>query len=207
MDAGTTQMNASSHCAGRAQKEKDVTLRRILLLPVALSLFCATARPYRFTNYTQNHQAMASIRASRVAVLPFAGPDGVRFADEFSLQLGKLARFDIVERQRITDLYHEQDMDPARVDKTTAVQIGKMLGAHAVVMGTITDYRPGRVSANARLVSVETGEIAWQGSDGLAGGDARVQALVEDREDRTRLGRDADYLAMWLARLMTESIR
>ncbi|MEO0077878.1 MAG: CsgG/HfaB family protein [candidate division WOR-3 bacterium] len=181
--------------------------RHLLMLPLIFGLFCATARPYRFTNFTQNAQAMASIRANRVAVLPLAGPEGTRFADEFSLQLGKLGRFDIVERQRISDLYREQDMDPARVDKTTAVQLGKMLGAHAVVMGTITDYRPGRVGASVRLVSVETGEIAWQGSDALSGGDARVQALVEDRADRARLGRDADYLAMWLARLMAESIR
>jgi TolB-like protein len=181
--------------------------KRLLLLPVAFALFCATARPYKFTNYTQNRTAMASIRQSRVAVLPLAGPDGTRFADELSLQLGKLARFDLVERQRVNDLYREQDLDPTRVDKTTAVQLGKMLGAHAVVMGTMTDYRPGRVGANARLVSVETGELAWQGSDGLDGSDPRVRALADDHEDRHRLGRDADYLAMWLARLMAESIR
>lgn len=182
-------------------------MRKLLLLPVAFSLFCATVRPYKFTNFTQDQQAMNSIRAQRVAVLPLVGPDGRRFADEFSLQLGKLGRFDIVERDRIADLYDEQDIDPDRVDQSTAVRLGQMLGAHAVVMGTVSDFRPGRVSANVRLVSVETGEIAWQGSDALNGDDARVQALVEDHEDRGRMGRDADFLAMWLARLLAESIR
>jgi TolB-like protein len=168
---------------------------------------CATVHPYRFTNYTQNKQAMNAIRQNRVAVLTFAGPDGMRLADEFSIQLGKLGRFDIVERQRVRDLFEEQDLDPSRVDQTTAVKLGQMLGAHAVVMGTVNDYRPGRVSASARLVTVETGELAWQGSDDLLGNDARVQALVEDREDQSRMARDSDFLAMWLCRLLAESIR
>jgi len=179
----------------------------LLALAVIAAISCATVRPYRFTNYTQNQQAMNALKQNRVAVLPLVGPDGERFADEFSIQLGKLGRFDIVERERITDLYDEQDLDPGRVDQSTAVRLGKMLGAHAVVMGTVSDYRPGRVSANVRMVTVETGEIAWQGSDALNGNDARVHALAEDREDRSRMGRDADYLAMWLARLLAESIR
>jgi TolB-like protein len=184
-----------------------MAMKRLLLLPVLFALFCATARPYRFTNYTQNPQAMNSLRQNRVAVLPMAGPEGARFAEEFSIQLGRLSRFEIVERDRIGDLYDEQDLDPNRVDQTTAVQLGKMLGAHAVVMGTVSDYRPGRVSANVRLVTVETGAIAWQGSDALSGGDPRVQALVEDRADQNRLRTQPDYLAQWLCRLLAESIR
>lgn len=181
--------------------------RKLLLLPVVFALFCATARPYRFTNYTQNSQAMNGIRTSRVAVLPLIGPDGRRFAEEFSIQLGKLNRFSIVERDRINDLYDEQDLDPDRIDQATAVRLGKVLGASAVVMGTVTDFRAGRVSANVRLVAVETGEIAWQGSDALSGDDSRVQALVDDREDHSRLRTSPDYLAQWLCRLLAESIR
>jgi TolB-like protein len=184
-----------------------MTLRWLFLCAVALALSCATVHPYKFTNYTQNQQAMNSVRQNRVAVLPLSGPDGSRFADELSIQLGKLNRFDLVERQRIADLFEEQDIDPSRVDQTTAVNIGKMLGAHAVVMGTVNDYRPGRVSANVRLVAVETGEIAWQGGDALNGFDARVQALAEDDADRARMARDSDFLAMWLARLLAESVR
>jgi len=184
-----------------------MNLRKLLLLPVVFALFCATAMPYRFTNYTQNQQAMSGIRSSRVAVLPMTGPDGRRFAEEFSIQLGKLNRFGIVERDRINDLYDEQDLDPDRIDQSTAVRLGKMLGAAAVVMGTVTDFRAGRVSASVRLVSVETGEIAWQGSDALSGDDSRVQALVGDREDRNRLRTSPDYLAQWLCHLLAESIR
>ncbi len=184
-----------------------MTLRRLSLCGVVLALSCATVHPYKFTNYTQNQKAMNSLGQNRVAVLPLSGPDGSRFADELSIQLGKLNRFDIVERQRITDLFEEQDLDPSRVDQTTAVQLGEMLGAHAVVMGTVNDYRSGRVSANVRLVTVETGEIAWQGGDDLNGFDARVQALAEDDADRARMARDPDFLAMWLARLLAQSIR
>ena len=181
--------------------------RKLLLLPVVFALFCATARPYRFTNYTQNPQAMNGLHSSRIAVLPMTGPEGRRFADELSIQLGKLNRFSIVERDRINDLYNEQDLDPNRIDQSTAVRLGKMLGASAVVMGTVNDYRAGRVSASVRLVAVETGEVAWQGSDALSGDDSRVQALVDDHEDRGRLRTSPDYLAQWLCRLLAESIR
>ncbi len=184
-----------------------MTLARLALPAVALVAACATVHPYKFTNYTENQEAMNTLRQNRLAVLPLSGPDGWRFADEFSIQLGKLNRFDIVERERIADLFHEQDLDPSRVDQTTAVNLGKMLGAHAVMMGTVSDYRTGRVSANVRMVLVETGEIAWQGGDALNGHDARVQALVEDREDQSRMERDPDYLASWLCRLLAGSIR
>jgi curli biogenesis system outer membrane secretion channel CsgG len=181
-------------------------MKKLAFLALAL-LFCTAARPYRFTNFTVNRAALGSIRTNRVAVLPLAGTDGARMADEFSIQLGKLGTFDIVERQRITDLYREQDLDPDRIDQSTAVEVGKMLGAHAVVMGTVLDYRAGRVGANLRLVGVETGEVVWQGSDNLDGRDARVQALVTDREDKARLTGDSQYLAMWLCRLLAETVR
>jgi TolB-like protein len=179
----------------------------LLLVPVVFALFCATALPYRFTNYTQDRQAMNSLRSNSIAVLPFAGTQGARFAEEFSIQLGKLGRFSIVERRRIDDLYAEQDLDPGRIDQSTAVRLGAMLGAHAVVMGTVTEYRSGRVSASARLVAVETGAVAWQGSDGLNAADGRVRALASGREDESRLRTDPDFLAQWLARLFAESIK
>jgi len=56
--------------------------------------------------------------------------------------LGKLGKFDLVERVRIEELFKEQDFPKDRIDEATAVKIGKMLGAHAVVLGIITKYVP-----------------------------------------------------------------
>lgn len=181
--------------------------RRLLVAGALVLAACATVRPYQFTNYTQNQKAMSRIRQGRVAVLHFSGPDGKLLSEEFSRQLGMLGRFDVIQRQRVDDLFGVQELDPGRVDKNTAAHLGKMLGAQAVVMGEVRDLRQGRVAADLRLVAVETGEVAWQGSDVLLGADARVQALVTETRDKDRLRRDPDFLAAWMAKLLAESIR
>lgn len=50
------------------------------------------------------------------------------------------------------------------------------------------------VGANLRLVDVETGEVLWQADDVFAGRRPRIQALVEEREDKARLITDIEYL-------------
>ncbi len=63
--------------------------------------------------------------------------------EEFSLQLGKLSLFDLLERARIEELWKEQDLDTIyRFDATTAAKIGKMLGAEGVIFGSVTKFSP-----------------------------------------------------------------
>lgn len=182
-------------------------MRLSLISTAGLLLACASVRPYQFTNYSVNAGALGRLRESRVAVLPLQGDAGGRLADEFSIQVSRFGRFDVVERARIQELWREQDLDTLyRFDQASAVRVGKMLGAHAVFMGSVLEYRPGRVGLSLRLVAVETGEVVWQGSDVLDARDARVRALVSEREDRARLTRDPDYLAMWLCQLLARSI-
>ncbi|HEX7071832.1 MAG TPA: CsgG/HfaB family protein [Rhodothermales bacterium] len=65
----------------------------------------------------------------------------------------------VVERERIQWLLEEQALQRSdMVDQQTAVQAGKLLGAHAVLFGGfIVNGRD--MWINARLVDVETGEI------------------------------------------------
>lgn len=65
----------------------------------------------------------------------------------------------VVERERIQWLLDEQAMQRSDVvDQQTAVQAGKLLGAHAVLFGGFIVNRRD-MWINARLVDVETGEI------------------------------------------------
>lgn len=178
-------------------------------LIILIFLACAHITPYRLTNYFLSEDGLADIRAKRLAVLPFSADDeelGYQLADEFNLQLGKLGLFELVERQRVYDLFEEQDFYPERIAPETAVEIGKMLGAHGVILGNVSAYTRGKVGLNVRLVSVETGRQIWQASDEIHGSDRRVQILV-DKADRYRLTRDPAFLNQILCRLIAETLK
>lgn len=122
--------------------------RWLIMILIAGLIGCATP-PRRVTNFFVDED-IAKMRRNTVAVLPFDNLSqfiGADFlvTDEFNLQLGRTGYFDLVERARIAELYKEQDLDPHRIDQATAVRVGKMLGAHAVVLGTVTRYEPSEI--------------------------------------------------------------
>lgn len=89
---------------------------------------------------------LRQMRQPTVAVLPFENRSGFLGADhlvvdEFNLRLGMTGDFRMVERLRVKELYREQDLDPDRMDDTTAARTGRMLGANAVILGTVTKYK------------------------------------------------------------------
>jgi TolB-like protein len=117
----------------------------VVLASFLASVNCATVRPYRVTNYFRSAKLTGS-EMRRVAVLPFENLTGEAAAativgEEFGLQLGKTGRFDLVERNRIDELWQEQDLDTLfRFDPQSAARIGRMLGAQAVVLGSVTQF-------------------------------------------------------------------
>jgi len=130
--------------------------------------------------------AGASAQAKpRVAVLAFDNNStlaifgdrlGLAAADELTTQLVQTGEFSVVERQQIDAVLSEQKLSMSgAVDAATAAKIGKLLGAQAVIVGSITQFSLdtksagiGRFAAtyteaesvlDARLVNTTTGEI------------------------------------------------
>lgn len=170
---------------------------------------CAPVSPYRVTNFFVEKDAVTQLQAQRIAVLPFQNSSDDYFAaakvtDELNLQLGKLGEFELVERIRIKELYKEQDLDPNRIDQDTAVKIGKMLGAHGVILGNVLEYKKGKIGISIRLVNVETGKQIWQARDTLYANDRRVKVLVDGFWQRMRLKSDKEFLAQILCQLLTQ---
>ena len=111
-----------------------------------------------------------------VAVLPFADAplaknSGSTVADIVSIQLLGLD-FTVVERARIQQLFEEQGLQLRSADEqATAIRIGRLAGAKAVVLGTVqqweTTTQNGQemsfVSLSFRLVDIETGAILFGG--------------------------------------------
>jgi len=184
----------------------------VALLSLIIVCGCAPVTPYRVTNFFLNEKAVFELRAKRVAVLPFENSSsdysaGTKVTDEFNLQLGKLGYFDLVERLRIEELYKEQDLDPNRIDEATAVKIGKMLGAHGVILGNVIEYNKGKVGISIRLVNVETGKQIWQARDTIYARDRRIQELVEGFGQKMRLKKDKEFLAQILCQLLAETFK
>lgn len=121
----------------------------------------------------------------RVAVLAFDNNTtltilgnrlGFAAADEVTTQLVKTGEFAVVERSQIETLLAEQKLGQSGlVDAATAARIGKLLGAQAVITGSITQFSLDRKSAgigrlaasyteaesivDVRMINVNTGEI------------------------------------------------
>ncbi len=131
---------------GTARLGRQLTVT-VSLAALLASTNCATVRPYQVTNFFRSAK-LAGPETKRVAVLPFENLTDQAAAaaivgEEFGLQLGKTGRFDLVERNRIEELWQEQDLDTLfRFDPQSAARIGRMLGAQAVVLGSVTQFVP-----------------------------------------------------------------
>ncbi len=65
----------------------------------------------------------------------------------------------VVERSQIQQILQEQNLGhEGRVDSSSLVRIGKLVGAHYMVTGTLIDLR-GSLRLDTRVFNVETGEI------------------------------------------------
>ena len=109
-----------------------------------------------------------------IAIMPFdnfstgeyqekLGALGKGLADFFTYDFGKISSFTVIERDKIEFIMREIELQKSgAVDRATAVQVGKILGAKYMVFGSITqiDYKNTRMVV--RVVSVETSEIITQ---------------------------------------------
>jgi TolB-like protein len=67
----------------------------------------------------------------------------------------------VVERDQLQHLMDEQNIDPKRVDQSTAVRLGKLLGAHHMIFGGFIADQSGRMILNSRAVNVETSQVEY----------------------------------------------
>jgi curli biogenesis system outer membrane secretion channel CsgG len=103
-----------------------------------------------------------------------AGKDGGKvLADLFSAELSRLKNVTILERSKISAVLKEQALQQSGVtDPGSAAELGKLVGADAVVTGVVTDYvywssltgSGTTVSFSIKMVDVRTGKVMLNGS-------------------------------------------
>ncbi|MFA6092800.1 MAG: GNA1162 family protein [Elusimicrobiota bacterium] len=122
-------------------------------------------------------------RRLRVAVLPFrpdpaAANSGALATEAFSSSILSVDAYDVLERGAMDNLLKEQQLgQTGLLDESKAVEIGKLLGADAVVLGAVTEFRernyllfpPSSVALSARMVDVKTGLVEWSATHRVGG--------------------------------------
>lgn len=103
---------------------------------------------------------------SSIAVVGFSysdgrdSKDGVVVAERVSTELIRLNKYPIVERQELEKVLKELNLQrTGLIDPSSSKDIGKMLGASSVVLGTLTELPENSIELHVRIVEVETGKV------------------------------------------------
>jgi curli biogenesis system outer membrane secretion channel CsgG len=87
---------------------------------------------------------------------------GKGIADVLITELSANPSIRVVERDRVQQLIDEQNLSTSgRVDKSSAVRVGKLLGVHHMIFGGFIVDSKGQMRLDARAVNVETSEIEY----------------------------------------------
>jgi len=102
----------------------------------------------------------------KIAVANFTYPDGRVSGDgdvvseRLTTELVSMKKFRVAERREIEKVFDELKLQGSGAMGTDPVKdVGKMVGADWLILGTLTELSGGRIEINARLVGVESGEI------------------------------------------------
>jgi TolB-like protein len=134
---------------------------------VVLLLSAAPARSGDFEKLASELSHAAKLQGRRrIAVLPFQviggrGSSSGRIVSERLLApLTAQGEVEVVERSMLDGVTHEQQLQMSGVSDARSVkELGKILNADALIMGTVISLRNDRVEINARLIDAESAKV------------------------------------------------
>jgi curli biogenesis system outer membrane secretion channel CsgG len=145
------------------------------LLALLLSS-CTTTNPndsyFRDGKARGNVYVTAQDAIRKIAVLPFKAATeliGTSVSDMFVTELLRAGRYEMVERGQMANVLGETELALAGLSASRAAEVGQMLGADGVVIGTVDEYSTvadgGRtypvVGIAVRLIDCKSGKIIW----------------------------------------------
>ena len=122
-------------------------------------------------------------KPKRVAIMPFkdaAGSpgSGALVNEAFNSEFLTIAAYELVERAALDEVLKEHQLGTSGIiDESRAVEIGKLLNADSVILGSITEFQerralilpPASVAVSLRLVDTRTGVVEWTASHRVGG--------------------------------------
>ena len=108
----------------------------------------------------------------KVAVMPFKAETeliGSAVSDQVVTELLHTGRYELIERSQIARVLGEQELALAGLSAGRAAEVGAMLGADGVVIGTVAEYGKvavrgktyASVAVACRLIDTKTGKVVW----------------------------------------------
>jgi curli biogenesis system outer membrane secretion channel CsgG len=130
-----------------------------------------------------------SFAVDKVAIMPFKAPTeliGSAVSDLFVTEVLRAGQYTLVERSQMSKVLSESELAMAGLSAAQAVEVGAMLGADGVVIGTVDEYgtvatkgHPFPVVAiSARLIDTKSGKVVWS-VDLAARADSKRTTLSE----------------------------
>ncbi|NCA81351.1 MAG: hypothetical protein EOM72_01205 [Opitutae bacterium] len=121
----------------------------------------------------------------RVAVLPFKAATeliGSSASDLFVTELLHTGRYQLVERSQLSQVLGEAEVALSGVTDARAIEVGNMLGADGVIIGTVDEYGTlavkgqslAVVGLSVRLIDCTSGRVMWSASFSDCAKDART---------------------------------
>ncbi|MFH1352756.1 MAG: CsgG/HfaB family protein [bacterium] len=96
----------------------------------------------------------------KIAIGDITGTGAENFTDELTQALFNCDRFEVLDRQNLDRIMKEHHFDLAGVvDETTAAQIGKFIGAAALVFGRVSLYKYGEEVVYSDSKDYKTGIV------------------------------------------------
>ena len=137
---------------------------------------CATEQDDYFGNTRSRANVFVSPGRSssvaKVAVMPFKAQTeliGASISDLFVTEVLRSGKYDLVERSQMAKVLSESELALAGLSASRAAEIGNMLGADGVIIGTVDEYsnvaQSGHpypvVGITARMIDCKSGKIIW----------------------------------------------
>jgi TolB-like protein len=132
---------------------------KTVIKTLLLISLCTTAL---FAN--SNEETAKETTKATVAVMNFKGrgvssDEALVVTDRFSLELGKVGVYNVVDRNNIQAIIMEQELGTSGyIEESEAISIGKILAAKYIIFGSVSTFGS-MFTVSSKMINVETGAI------------------------------------------------
>lgn len=137
------------------------------------------------------HQAQSKVL--KIAVMPFKASTeliGSSVSDMVVTELLRTQKYSLVERGQMSKVLSETELAMAGLSETKAVEVAKLMGAEAVVIGTVDEYAMQAkggdtyavVGLSIRLIDCATAKIVWSADLAKIAGDDDTPLAAHARD-------------------------